>query len=265
MPLSWEDALETAAEPQRNDSGRASGALDAGYSGWIAPGHTFNALDLLRTPNYEPPRPRAPPPIFPTLVLLPAPAPESVPADTGTGGGTVVAAEEDQATDDGEEAFPESMPTYSGDGVLVPRPSVLDYPPDYPYGTIPPIEESELPAFDWGTMAGNVISSYVGARYASAPVSQLVAAQPNQYGIINQSTPAAPGVQQVMASGDCSTCPPNGPRFAKICLATGETTPLRRRRRRRLLTAGDLNDIAALKALVGGGAALNAAVVKAMR
>jgi len=55
-----------------------------------------------------------------------------------------------------------------------------------------------------------------------------------------------------------------GPKFAKINLATKEITPLRRRRRRRLLTSSDIKDLAALKAIVGG-AALQGAVVQAIR
>jgi len=43
-----------------------------------------------------------------------------------------------------------------------------------------------------------------------------------------------------------------------------EITPLRRRRRRRLLTSSDIKDLAALKAIVGG-AALQGAVVQAIR
>lgn len=46
---------------------------------------------------------------------------------------------------------------------------------------------------------------------------------------------------------------------------TGKVTPCRRRRRRRLLTSSDLNDLAALKTIVGGGQALNGAVIKAVR
>jgi hypothetical protein len=46
---------------------------------------------------------------------------------------------------------------------------------------------------------------------------------------------------------------------------TGKVTPCRRRRRRRLLTPTDLNDLAALKTIVGGGQAINFAVMKAVR
>ncbi len=59
-------------------------------------------------------------------------------------------------------------------------------------------------------------------------------------------------------------CPPYGPKYGKICLATGVVTPLRRRRRRRLLTSSDIKDLSALKSIVGG-AALQAAVTQAVR
>lgn len=47
--------------------------------------------------------------------------------------------------------------------------------------------------------------------------------------------------------------------------AAGNLCKKRRRRRRRLLTPTDLNDLAALKTIVGGGQAINFAVMKAVR
>lgn len=129
----------------------------------------------------------------------------------------------------------------------------------------PPEEEIEV-AIDWGTLIGGVANQYVATRYA--PPSGLAAQPVDVSGFgntVNVQPPVAAPRSAVMQSGSCSTCPPGSPRYAKICLATNEITPLRRRRRRRLLTAGDLSDIASLKAIVGGGAALNAAVVKAMK
>lgn len=58
--------------------------------------------------------------------------------------------------------------------------------------------------------------------------------------------------------------PPISP-IVTVDTRTGKVTPCRRRRRRRLLTSSDLSDLASLKTVVGGGAALNAAVVKAVR
>jgi len=129
----------------------------------------------------------------------------------------------------------------------------------------PPLEEEEV-AIDWGTLIGGVANQYVATRYA--PPSGLAAQPVDVSGFgntVNMPVQAAAPGRVVMPSGSCSTCPTGAPRYAKICTATGEITPLRRRRRRRLLTAGDLSDIASLKAIVGGGAALNAAVVKAMK
>jgi len=59
-------------------------------------------------------------------------------------------------------------------------------------------------------------------------------------------------------------CPPVGPKYVKVCVATGVASPLRRRRRRRLLTSSDIKDLSALKSIVGG-AALQGAVVQAVR
>ncbi len=55
------------------------------------------------------------------------------------------------------------------------------------------------------------------------------------------------------------------PTTVTVNTQTGKVTPCRRRRRRRLLTSSDLNDLAALKTIVGGGQALNGAVIKAVR
>ncbi len=68
-----------------------------------------------------------------------------------------------------------------------------------------------------------------------------------------------------MQNAPAATCPPSGPKYAKVCLATGAVMPLRQRRRRRLLTSSDLSDLAALKALFGNSAGVQAALVKAVR
>lgn len=59
--------------------------------------------------------------------------------------------------------------------------------------------------------------------------------------------------------------PMTPPQKVTVDTRTGKITPCRRRRRRRLLTASDINDLAALKAIVGGGQAMNLAVAKAVR
>lgn len=128
-----------------------------------------------------------------------------------------------------------------------------------------PVELEEEPEVTiWSTLLGNVASQYIDTRFA--PQALAAPAQiPNVGGFGNTVNVTQPRAVQTMQSGSCSTCPTGSPRYSKICNATGEITPLRRRRRRRLLTAGDLSDIAALKAIIGGGAGLGAAVVKAMR
>ena len=222
----------------------------------------FDPLRAIQTGRYASGPSLAAPEIFPTVRVITPDEATGLPRPADTWDEAVDVEEGDPETDR-QTGLPESSP---GGPILVP--SVLDYPPDYPYGVIPPIPDDANVAIDWGSVFGGVAESYVTARYAPSPVRGLVAgpavaAQPSQSGFINQYTaPAGP----VMAGGNgCATCPTGSPRYSKICNATGEVSPLRRRRRRRLLTAGDLSDIASLKAIVGGGAALNAAVVKAMK
>ncbi len=116
---------------------------------------------------------------------------------------------------------------------------------------------------DWGTVVGGIlggvldpvgIGSAVQTAWAPSQIVGGMTTVPQMGG--------PPGVQAMTPTG--GGCPPLGPKYAKICLATREITPLRRRRRRRLLTSSDIKDLAALKAIVGG-AALQGAVVQAIR
>lgn len=100
-------------------------------------------------------------------------------------------------------------------------------------------------AIDWGEVivgsVGQIAEGYFGG--------QNIVQQPLQY-------PRAP----------VGTYPSGGTtQKVTVDTVTGKITPCRRRRRRRLLTSSDLADLASLKAIVGGGAAMNAAVVKAVR
>jgi len=116
---------------------------------------------------------------------------------------------------------------------------------------------------DWGNVAGSIIGGIFDPFGAGAAVQTAFAPQQIVGGL--QTVPqmgGPPGVQAMTPTG--AGCPPVGPKYAKICLATREITPLRRRRRRRLLTSSDIKDLAALKAIVGG-AALQGAVVQAIR
>jgi len=96
-------------------------------------------------------------------------------------------------------------------------------------------------AINWGELAGAVVN--YGIDYAQGQTSNFVQSMPQ------------------IANGGAGTPPSK----VTVDTRTGQVTKCRRRRRRRLLTASDLSDLASLKAIVGGGAAMNAAVVKAVR
>jgi len=130
-------------------------------------------------------------------------------------------------------------------------PDIYDLPPaDTGPGELPPapipeeggpvsedIEGRPAVAIDWGDVFGGVLTD-IGAGLAgggSAPPAGFV-----------------PGATTL-------------PTTVTVNTQTGKVTPCRRRRRRRLLTSSDLNDLAALKTIVGGGQALNGAVIKAVR
>ncbi len=130
-----------------------------------------------------------------------------------------------------------------------------------------PAQENQEVAIDWGDVIGTVATGLFqpGAAVTGAynQFSSFVAGPPAPAGPPPTISPSV----TVGGAAMQGCCPPGGgnPRYGKICLATGEVSPLRRRRRRRLLTSSDLADLAALKAIVGGGAAMNQAVVKAVR
>lgn len=119
---------------------------------------------------------------------------------------------------------------------------------------------------DWGTIAGNVIGGIFDPFGAGAATTAFFN-PPNVVASAMAGPPVGPAPMGITGVTNMQTgagCPPLGPKYAKICLATREITPLRRRRRRRLLTSSDIKDLAALKAIVGG-AALQGAVVQAIR
>ncbi len=133
----------------------------------------------------------------------------------------------------------------------------------------PPVQEDDVPfhdSIDWGEVAGTIVGGILdpfGAGQATTaffnPPNVVASAQavPNLGAPVTGITGGIP----MAANGGC---PPTGPKYAKICLATNVITPLRRRRRRRLLTSSDIKDLSALKSIVGG-AALQAAVTQAVR
>lgn len=124
------------------------------------------------------------------------------------------------------------------------------------------IEVPEV-AIDWGEIAGSIIGGIFdpfGAGAATTSYFNPPGVVPSAQAVPNLGGPAA----GITGGAAMAGCPPTGPKYGKICLATGEITPLRRRRRRRLLTSSDIKDLSALKSIVGG-AALQGAVVQAVR
>ena len=120
-----------------------------------------------------------------------------------------------------------------------PWPTTVIYPT--PPGSVPV-------AVDWGDILGNVVGGIAGGLFDPVGMGSGVR------GLVAGPTGSAPNYSTITQ-----------PRTVTVDTVTGKITPCRRRRRRRLLTSSDLADLAALKAIVGGGSAMNAAVVKAVR
>lgn len=154
--------------------------------------------------------------------------------------------------------------------VPVPVFQPAEVPPSVPQGGVAEPgtsqEETEV-AIDWGDVLGGVAKAIFPLPTAAIDLYQgyntpgFVAGPPATQGpSVGPAIPNLGGGMQGAAS-----CPPTGPKYAKVCLATGAVMPLRQRRRRRLLTSSDLSDLAALKALFGNSAGVQAALVKAVR
>ncbi len=124
-------------------------------------------------------------------------------------------------------------------------------PPDTGVGEAPLYDEYEGDvgvAHDWMHTARTIAEGYF------APTTQPLALAP-------ASVPVGGGT----AVPYTGSCPPRKTRTLTIDCATGQEIKRTRRRRRRLLTSSDINDLAALKAIVGGGQAMNLAVARAVR
>ncbi len=116
---------------------------------------------------------------------------------------------------------------------------------------------------DWGleTLAGQQEWQTFGA--AAQPQALAFAAPniPAPSGIPGQPSTIT-GYQGGKAVINGDTC--GNRRYVTLDRETGKIS-CKRRRRRRLLTNRDLADLASLKTITGGGAALNAAVIRAVR
>lgn len=118
-------------------------------------------------------------------------------------------------------------------------------------------------AIDWGELIGGVIGGIWDPFGAGAAV-QTAFNPPGVVAGLGGPGTVPTGITGVTGGAAVAGCGPTGPKYAKVCIATGVVTPLRRRRRRRLLTSSDIKDLSALKSIVGG-AALQGAVVQAVR
>ncbi len=192
------------------------------------------------------------------------------------------------------EVFHQVLPRPTGSGQLpVPRetvvvegvPTEVERHPegDFPAGSIfapggawgqgpagqqhdldtPPKEEEEV-AHDWGHLIREGIGSFFepeqdvrGYGGLQQIVGSGVGIGPGQ--AIPSGRAALPPMTTTSNGQDCGNR-----RYVTLDRETGKIS-CKRRRRRRLLTNRDLADLASLKTITGGGAALNAAVIRAVR
>jgi len=142
--------------------------------------------------------------------------------------------------------------------------------------------EEEEPVSIWGDIAdtvggwiGDVATGYIesGAIWQPTPSQPSYATpQPVPYptswsGADWLGTPATaqPTGGSAVPQMDPGNCPPPNARYLRYNCQTGALSKIPRKRRKKLFSASDLKDIAALKTLIGGGAALNGVVVAAIR
>ncbi len=130
-----------------------------------------------------------------------------------------------------------------------------------PYPEEEPADVALGDIIDWGldTLAGQQpwqTTQWLGGAPAQPQVMNLVAPS----GVPGQ--PSQVGGQYVGPTTPGDSC--GNRRYVTLDRETGKIS-CKRRRRRRLLTNRDLADLASLKTITGGGAALNAAVIRAVR
>ncbi len=209
------------------------------------------------------------PPIFPTVRVIPQPAPAGDSAGEAAGDSAVP-----EEFDHDEVIDPWFRPVWTvyeaPEGIYQTNRAPTDWNRVYDEYVVlnPPAAEvvEDVPfhdSIDWGEVAGGILGGVLDPFGVGAAARAAISGPPAVVGGIG------PGITSTIpvtagAVMPANGCPPYGPKYAKICLATNVITPLRRRRRRRLLTSSDIKDLAALKAIVGG-AALQGAVVQAIR
>ncbi len=125
-------------------------------------------------------------------------------------------------------------------------------------------EQEPIVAFDWGDFLSGSIDVLQG-QYPGG-------ANPLEFNPLGYMGPTATTIPSGAAALPPSAAPVTtgtgdacgNRRYVTLDRQTGKIS-CKRRRRRRLLTNRDLADLASLKTITGGGAALNAAVIRAVR
>ncbi len=123
------------------------------------------------------------------------------------------------------------------------------------------VQEEEMAAHDWGSWLRTTLTNLGGYGPGAGDTfggQQFVESSPRPSGSAALPPSAAPLINQ----NGCDPC--GNRRYVTLDRQTGKMS-CRRRRRRRLLTARDLGDLAALKAITGNNDALKMAVIKAVR
>ncbi len=136
-----------------------------------------------------------------------------------------------------------------------PEPHGLDQEPE-------PDEDEDM-AHDWGHLIRQGVGGILGIEsdLAALPVNQFMPQQQPAFTRPSGRAALPPSAAPVnYANGDAC----GNRRYVTLDRETGKIS-CKRRRRRRLLTNRDLADLASLKTITGGGAALNAAVIRAVR
>ncbi len=233
------------------------------WGAYVSPGRPYPVGGLFN-PVSEPPRPgpRPAPPIFPTVrILEPGPGAE----DSATPGPEALPA----VVVDPEQAPTATVYENVPGGIYETNRAPTDWDAVYDQYVILNAPGGDVPFhdnIDWGSVAGTIVGGLfdpfgMGAATTAAFSPPGVA---GMQAVPNLGAPATGITGGAMPTVQAGGCPPTGPKYLKYCVATGTYSPLRRRRRRRLLTSSDIKDLSALKSIVGG-AALQGAVVQAVR
>ncbi len=189
--------------------------------------------------------------------------PEVLPGSVGTGGvqvPTEVVRVEDVSTE--VEHYEEG--DFPAGSIFAPGRTWGNTAPEFDYA-----EPSEEPLVAWGDILDWGLDTLAGQQPWQT-FGQQNPADVNYFAAPNVPAPSGiPGQPTTITGYSGGRAVTNGDtcgnrRYVTLDRETGKIS-CKRRRRRRLLTNRDLADLASLKTITGGGAALNAAVIRAVR